>query len=418
MYDAIIIGARCAGSATAMLLARKGYRVLLVDRAAFPSDTISTHYIQPRGVQALKRWKLLDRIIASKCPPIRRVVFDLGAFALQGFPASAQGIQETYCPRRIVLDKILVDAAVAAGVEVRERLSVHELIREGDRVVGIRSRTTGDRVVSERAKLVIGADGVASLVARQVGAVEYDVAPPLTCAFYAYWRGIPVEHLESYPRPHGRCMITAFPTNEGRTCIFVARPHSAFAACRANIDGNYVAALRLVPNLAARVEAGRREGTFRGIGNLPGFFRKPYGPGWALVGDAAYHKDPITAQGISDAFCHAEMLADAVDAGFKGNKTLPLALAEYEQRRNMQVREMYYLTCWSAALEPQPPQREQLFAALRGNQCDTDQFLGTLAGTVSISRFFAPENVNRILAAGAAPTLVSNLHSASSLQTF
>src|SRR5262249_35977769 len=147
-------------------------------------------------------------------------------------------------------------------------------------------------------------------------------------------------------RPREGCIITAFPTHEGQTCIFIARPHAAFAACRADVAGNFFRALRLSPRLAVRAENGKREEPHRGMGNLPGYFRKPYGPGWALVGDAAYHKDPITAQGITDAFYQAEMLAGAADAGFQGKKSLPAALGEYEQRRNAQAREMYQLTCW------------------------------------------------------------------------
>src|SRR5579864_5635767 len=137
MYDAIVIGARCAGSPTAMLLARKGYRVLLVDKATFPSDIMSTHYIHQPGVAQLQRWGLLENVIASNCPPILPFRFDLGPFILTGVPPQADGIAQAYCPRRTVLDKILVDAAVAAGAELREDFTVQEVLRDGQRVVGI-----------------------------------------------------------------------------------------------------------------------------------------------------------------------------------------------------------------------------------------------------------------------------------------
>src|SRR5690349_11462940 len=140
MYDAIVVGARCAGSPTAMLLARKGYRVLLLDRASFPSDTLSVHYIHQPGVAALARWGLLETVIATGCPPVRQQRIDLGPFALVGAPSPADGIADAYAPRRTVLDTILIEAAAAAGAEVRQRFSVQEILMDGERVTGIRGR--------------------------------------------------------------------------------------------------------------------------------------------------------------------------------------------------------------------------------------------------------------------------------------
>ena len=170
MYDAIVIGARCAGSPTAMLLARQGYRVLLVDRASFPSDTMSTHYIHQPGVAQLKRWGLLERVIISNCPPIRQIYFEIGPFesghhfTLTGAAPPAGDVAEAYCPRRRVLDMVLVDAAVAAGAELRENFLVQEILMEGDRVTGIRGRTRGSATVTEKARIVVGADGMLSLL--------------------------------------------------------------------------------------------------------------------------------------------------------------------------------------------------------------------------------------------------------------
>jgi flavin-dependent dehydrogenase len=183
MYDAIVVGARCAGSPTAMLLARKGYRVLLVDRASFPSDTMSSHFIHPPGIAQLKRWGLLEQVAASNCPPFYNMTFDLGPFALIGSPPPADGVAEHYCPRRTVLDKILVDAVVEAGGELREGFLVQEILMEGDRVTGIRGRAAGGTMVTEEARVVIGADGMRSLLARTVQAPEYNAKPTLTCAY-------------------------------------------------------------------------------------------------------------------------------------------------------------------------------------------------------------------------------------------
>src|SRR5262245_59551664 len=164
-YDAIVIGARCAGAPTAMLLARAGHEVLLVDRATFPSDTVSTHFLHAPGVAALQRWGLREQLAASGCPPVRRYSFDFGPFAIEGSPRGIDGVDEAYCPRRPVLDTMLVRAAADAGVEVREGFTVEELLVEDGAVVGIRGKSAHGAAAIERATTVIGADGRNSLVA-------------------------------------------------------------------------------------------------------------------------------------------------------------------------------------------------------------------------------------------------------------
>jgi flavin-dependent dehydrogenase len=399
MYDAIVVGARCAGSPTAMLLARKGYRVLLVDKASFPSDTMSTHIIWQPGVAQLRRWGLLAKVVGSNCPACRNI-FDVGDFALVGSPPAADGVAEAYCPRRTVLDKILVDAAVEAGAEFRESFSVQEIISEGGCVIGIRARSKNGSTVTEIGRIVIGADGLHSLVARTIQAPTYKEKPPLACYYYSYWSGVPVREIEYYARD-GR-VVVALPTNDRLALIGVGWTAKEFSEFRADIEGNHLKTLRkLTPDLAERVQKGKRQERFVGTADVPNFFRKPYGSGWALVGDAGYHKDPITAQGISDAFEHAELLADAIDAGFSGRQPLQEALAEYERRRNEDVIHRYELACDFARLAPFPPEMRRLLEALRRNQDDTDRFFGIFAGTVPVPEFFAPENIERIVRAGA-----------------
>jgi flavin-dependent dehydrogenase len=399
MYDAIVVGARCAGSPTAMLLACKGYQVLLLDKASFPSDHMSTHWIHQPGVARLERWGLRERLAATGCPPITSITMDLGPFALQGTPPPAGDIAEAYCPRRTVLDKLLVDAAVEAGVELREHFSVQDLVWDGDRVSGISGRSATGMTVREQAQIVIGADGVHSLVARQVEAPTYNSKPTFQCAYYSYWSGVELSGVEFYPREHRGFGV--LPTHDGLTCIIVGWPHDEFHAYRADIEGNYFKTLELAPTFAERVRQGRREERFSGTAELYNFFRKPYGPGWVLVGDAGYHKDPITAQGISDAFRDAELVAEAVDAGLSGKRSIEAAMAEYEQRRNEAALPIYEFTCQLAALEPPPPEMQQLFAALSHNQEQTNRFMGALAGTVPIPEFFAPENMGPIMGAAA-----------------
>jgi flavin-dependent dehydrogenase len=381
-----------------MLLARKGYRVLLVDQATFPSDTISTHHVQQPAVARLKRWGLLDRLIASKCPPTTRWTFDVGAFALHGSPTPVEGVADGYAPRRTVLDKLLVDAAVEAGAEVREAFVARELVWDGDRVMGLRGASRGHTPVTEQARIVIGADGQHSFVARTVQASTYNEHPALECAYYSYWSGVPVNGTELYLRE--RRAVLALPTNDELVLLLAAWPITEFHTFRTDIPGNYLQTLTLAPGLADRVRSGKREARIVGTADLRNFFRTPYGPGWALVGDAGYHKDPVTAQGITDAFRDAELLATALDEGFAGRRPLDAALADYEQQRNNAVLPMYGYTLQLANLEvPPPPEMAQLFAALRGNQVETNRFLGTIAGTVAIPEFFAPESMQRIIGA-------------------
>ncbi len=399
MHDVIVVGARCAGAPTAMLLARKGYRVLLVDRDVFPSDHLSTHWIHQPGIARLARWGLRERLAATGCPPITSMSMDLGPFALRGTLPPAGNVAEGYCPRRTVLDKLLVDAAVEAGAELRERFSVQDLIWDGERVSGITGRSATGMTVTERARIVIGADGLHSLVARQVEAPTYHVKPTFTCAYYSYWSGVELSGVEFYPRE--RRGFGVLPTHQGLACIIVGWPHEEFHAFRADIEGNFLKTLELAPMLAERVRQGRREERFTGTADLPNFFRKPYGPGWALVGDAGYHKDSITAQGISDAFRDAELVVEAVDAGLSGKRPIEEAMADYEQRRNEASLPLYEFTCQLAELAPPPPEMQQLFAALRQNQEQTNRFFGVIAGTVPVPEFFAPEHIGRIMGAEA-----------------
>ncbi|MBI2761130.1 MAG: NAD(P)/FAD-dependent oxidoreductase [Chloroflexi bacterium] len=407
MYDAIVIGARAAGAPTAMLLARKGYRVLLVDKARFPSDILSSHYIHQPGVARLQRWSLLDRLAATGCPPIRRMTIDASGVTLSGTASPVDAIDAAYAPRRIVLDKLLVDAAVEAGVEVREGFAVREILAGAEpdtgavRVSGIRGRTRDGAEVTETACIVIGADGKRSRVARAVQAPLYLTAPALTCTYYTYWRGVAIDGLESYPR-EGQ-LIAAFPTHDGLTCITVAWPAHEFPRVRADIGGSYLAALEQAPGLAARVRRAEQAERFYGSVDLPNFFRKPWGAGWALVGDAGHTKDPISAAGITDGFRDAELLAEAVDAGFSGRLPLEDALAWYEQARN-EAAVPRYIDTYNTALLPAPaPQNVQLMAALRRDPAATSRFLGVAAGTVREDEFFTPDMWEQFLGPSMAP---------------
>jgi 2-polyprenyl-6-methoxyphenol hydroxylase-like FAD-dependent oxidoreductase len=229
-YDAIVVGARCAGAPTAMLLARKGHRVLVVDRARFPSDTISTHLIHPPGVAALREWGLLDRLIATGCPGIHTYTFDFGRFTISGAPGT-DDVPLAYSPRRTVLDKLLVDAAAEAGAEVREQFTVTDLVFEDGRVTGVRGHGTGEPAVTVRARVVVGADGHRSFVARRVGAKRYNEQPPLQVSYYTYVGGLPMGgRYEVHLRPDRG--FAAWPTNDDLTVVIGGWPRSELVANR------------------------------------------------------------------------------------------------------------------------------------------------------------------------------------------
>jgi 2-polyprenyl-6-methoxyphenol hydroxylase-like FAD-dependent oxidoreductase len=385
-YDAIIVGARCAGSPTAALLARKGYRVLVVDKATFPSDTVSTHVVHPLAVAALARWGLLDRLTATGCPPIDTYTFDFGPFTLSGAPGTPES-PVAYCPRRTVLDKLLVDAAAEAGAEVREGFTVEEVAIEDGRVTGIKGRLKDGTSVTERATVVVGADGRHSMVAAAVRPEQYNNRPPLLAPYYTYWSGLPMEgRFETYIRPHRG--FAAAPTHDGLTLTVGGWPHAEFEANKKDVEGNFLKMFDLAPAFAERVRRAKRVATFAGT-PVAGFFRKPFGPGWALVGDAGYNKDPITAQGISDAFRDAESCASALDESLTGVRPFDDAMREYQRKRDEHVRPMFEFTCQLATLEPPPPEMQQLFAAIAGKPPAMDAFVRMNAGTISPAEFGA-----------------------------
>ncbi len=393
MYDVIIVGARVAGSATALLLARRGLNVLVLDRATFPSDTLSTHQVQVPGVARLARWGVLDQILAAGTPATRNVRFDQGEAVITGRFPEYDGADFMCSPRRTLLDQVLVDAARAAGAEIRENFTADELLQDNGTVTGVRGREKGAPVVTEQARLVIGADGKHSLVAEATAARAYRTKPPQSLAFYTYWEGVPVDGGAMFGRPG--CALGAWPTNDGLLMTYLAWPIARFGEFRQDVEGNFLRTLDTV-GLGDRVRAGRAE-RFRGTPDLPSYFRQPYGPGWALVGDAGLLLDPITGQGIGHAFRDAELLADAVADGLGGIRPLGKALGQYHRARDQAARPMYDFTARIAALNPPTPGELALFQALSQRQEDSDAFFGALTGAVPMREFMSPKNMIRLV---------------------
>ena len=363
MYDAIVVGARCAGSPTAMLLARRGYRVLLVDRATFPSDTISTHFIQMPGLARLKRWGLLDHVLETGCPPVTYGMLDINGEQMRAELEVPAGLTANIAPRRTILDKILLDGAAEAGAEVREGVFIDSLLFEDGRVVGVEGHTaTG--AFTERARIVVGADGRNSLVARQVGAAKTHETPVLGSGAYSYWSGVECDGAEIYL--YERHFAVAFPTHDGLTTVACAVLEEEYAETKKNFEAHMLTVWDQMGNLGERVRGGRREERILPISNLSNFIRESAGPGWALVGDAGYHKDPQPADGISDAFRAVDQLVDALDTALADPSAEKEALETYQRERDAAAMPHYEQTLKMSSFESTPLDRGTAFLELQG----------------------------------------------------
>ncbi|MBE0612014.1 MAG: FAD-dependent monooxygenase [Dehalococcoidia bacterium] len=338
-YDVVVAGARCAGASTALLLARLGMRVLVVDPCTRGSDALSTHALMRPGVLQLHRWGLLDAIRAGGTPPVRETTFHYGGAPVTVSIKPRDGVDALYAPRRTLLDTVLADAAAVSGAEMVYGHSVVDLLRSRDgRVRGASIAGPDQDRVEITAALVIGADGLRSGVAQLVGA-EFDyVVRHRTAVVYGYWKGLGLDGFNWHYAPG--MSVGVIPTNDGDTCVFVAIPPARFEAQRrGGLDALFHDALREASAaLAARIAGSNPSGRLRGFAGAPGFLRRSAGPGWALVGDAGYFKDPLTAHGISDALRDAELLARAACEG------TDVALAQYQHTRDELVRRLLDVT--------------------------------------------------------------------------
>ena len=334
-YDVVIVGARAAGASTALLLARAGARVLVVDKGVYGTDTLSTHALMRGAVLQLARWGLLPAIVSAGTPPVRSTTF---SYIEQDVTVAIEprfGVSALYAPRRALLDRVLVDAAAESGAQFEYGVRVDDL--RIDHQGSVRGLLAG-RLGEIETDFIVGADGLYSSVARLVGAAPLLEGRHAGGVLYSYWQHFPIDEFYWRFRPGiGMGMI---PTNDDASCIFVAVPADRFGReIGGDVEAAYTRFLREVaPDFEARFAEARRVERIRGFGGHPGFIRTSSGPGWALVGDASYFKDPITAHGITDALRDAELLARAI---IHDVATVPTS---YESTRLELSRTLFHLT--------------------------------------------------------------------------
>jgi flavin-dependent dehydrogenase len=399
MFDVIVVGSRCAGASLAMLLARAGHRVGLIDRTSFPSDTMSTHFLWQRGAARLEAWGLLDRLESSGCAPIEQITFDVGPVQLSGIGPAVESTGHAYCPRRTVLDALLVDAAVEAGAELIDRFVVDDLLWCDGRAVGVTGHRRRSMPLSLQARVVVGADGLHSTIADKVGARAYRQHAPLTGVYYSYWSGLSDLGAAFHARP-GR-LVLVWPTNDDLTCIYVAWPHDEFQSVQQDVEARFYDALTLMPPLRDVVASGKREQRFAGTGDLPNQYRISAGAGWALVGDAGHHKDPSTGMGMSDAFIAAELLADALHKGLDDGQSVDHAVLDYQQLRDRHTVDGFELTLRTARLTPLSRTLEAFYRHAAEQPDLVQQIFGVLGGSVPVSDVYSNSNIAAALRAGA-----------------
>jgi flavin-dependent dehydrogenase len=341
-----------------MLLARLGHDVVVVDQASFPSDTVSTHSIARSGVVQLRRWGLLEEVLDSGAPAIRQVTFNAGGESVRRVIKHKAGVDLVVAPRRYVLDTILATAAQRAGADVRTGVTVTGMQRDGrGRVVGVVGQDHHGRQVELGARYVVGADGLHSWVAWVVGAATTQARLAGGAAQYTYYAGIPWDGMEFFVAP--RSFAGVFPTHDGQACIWVCNPSADARAVRRRTRSRVEAFQQLLalsaPPLAERLRQAHRTSPVQGMLRQPNRLRQAFGPGWALVGDAGYYRDAVTAYGISDAFRDAELLAVALDQALRaGASEEAAALAGYQHQRDQALREIFEITCRLAAYPTVP----------------------------------------------------------------
>jgi flavin-dependent dehydrogenase len=400
-YDVLVVGGRAAGASVAQLLARQGRNVLVVDRDEFPSDTMSTHFMSLAAVGALKRLGVLDDVLAAGFRRVTRHRTWIDDCCFEG-PAGPPGMY-SLCPRRTVLDSTLVEHAVKAGAQFEQRTRVDGLLHDDGRVAGAVLQTTGGERREVRARVVIGADGKASRVAEWVGAEKYDAAPALRPVYYGYFHGLEPRPVATVELFFGGDQIGfLFPMRDGEDCIALELQPEDFEEFRSSHTEAFDARVRKLPEMAERIRNAHLEGKLIGSKGIDNHFRKPFGPGWALTGDAGYLKDPITGLGIGDALHQSFMLAESLGVWFDGGDW-DATMSAFQQKRDQVMKPFYDATlAYTRVRDVGPAEQALLKAILISPHATRDVAYGVLAflpqilsapayaQTKMVSQVFAP----------------------------
>ena len=380
-YDVVVVGGRVAGASTALLLARAGARVLVLERSPYGSDTLSTHGLMRSGVLQLTRWGLLDRVVAADTPAVHSTTFHFaGDEPLRVTIRPHAGVEALYAPRRHVVDRILVDAAAAAGAELRHGARVTGLLRDRTgRVAGVRLLDEAGRDASVTASYVVGADGIRSVVADAAGAPVVRRGRYASAVRYAYVEGLDAS---GYEMAYGDGAAAGLiPTNDGLHCVFVATTPERLRTLRLGnpADAGFDATWRLAaPDQRDRLADARRVGRFHGWPGATGYLRRPWGPGWALVGDAGYFKDPISTHGMTDAVRDADLLTTALLAVLGGERDERTAFGEYRLRRDTVSRRLFKVTDQIASYAWNGATVQPLLRRMSSAMTDEVELLGSL----------------------------------------
>jgi flavin-dependent dehydrogenase len=395
-YDVIIVGASVSGSPTAMLLARRGYRVLLVDKQIFPRDTNSTHFIWPRGVSYLKRWGLADRF-RGKVPHCRDMEINVEGISLVGaVPAAdleqrfktlhgdADNITDLYMgPRRYFLDSVLIESAQEAGAQVIQGFSFEHIIMEDGVVKGISGKKADGREYRAYGRIVIGADGRYSTFAGQVGAREVDFRPLSTFAYYGYFSGISQLRLAIHKK--GRLGTAIFPTLDDTHMVLVYGPNAWWEDFRKHAEQNFFFTYEYcAPDIAEKISAGRREEPFKSCGSMPAFKRDTVGDGWVLIGDASSFKDQVSAMGITHAFRDAELVTDHIHRAFSGGAAMQDVLMEFARVRARDYDSYFDLVCKVAEMNPYSKEEVKHLYRIRNNQDSVNAMISQFGDTLPV----------------------------------
>ena len=401
-FDVVVIGSGVAGAPTAMLLARSGHKVLLIDRHTFPRDRLSTHFIWPRGVSYLNRWGLAERIFAQT-PHFNTLEMNVEGISLKGsvplahlesrfrqLHGDSRGVTTTYCgPRRHFLDQLLQDEARRAGAEVRDGTAFIEPIMDGGVVTGVRTESATGNPLSVRARLVVGADGMYSTFAKKVGARVTQSWNLSTFAYWGYFSGIGKDGLSFYRK--GRLGMAIFPTSGGTHMVLAYGPTGWWNDFRKNANNNFHQTIAFCdPEIGEMVLAGKREEPFKACGHMPAFHHDLWGPGWVLVGDAGSFKDQVTAIGITHAFRDAELVTPFINRAFAGEMTMDAALASYTSVRAADYLDYFNLVCKLAEMNVYSKQEVEFFYSIHKDQVRVDEIISQFGDTLPLSQGQAP----------------------------